>query len=111
MEDGKEMWCGMNWMVISTCCALGVFVKSLHSPRYSCLFMGSKAWVVYFLHSHSASLSNPLHLTIYFSYLESTSSFRVLGVPTTALNKGYKFTNKWCWTGLYDPNPFYPSRT
>jgi hypothetical protein len=50
-------------------------------------------------------------LTIYFSYLESTSSFRVLGVPTTALNKGYKFTNKWCWTGLYDPNPFYPSRT
>jgi len=75
----------MTWMVISTCCALVVFVKSPCSPRYSSLFMGSNAWVVYFLHSHSTSSSNPLHLTIFFSSLGSTLNLILLGVPTIAL--------------------------
>jgi hypothetical protein len=88
--------CGMTWMVISTCCALGVFVRNPYLPRYSYLSIGSKAWVVYFLHSHSTSSSNPLHLTIFSSSLESTSSFSLLGVPTTTSNKGYKCTNRWC---------------
>ncbi len=75
----------MTWMVISTCCALVVFVKSPYSPRYSSLFMGSNAWVVYFLHSHSTSSSNPLHLTIFFSSLGSSLNLILLGVPTIAL--------------------------
>jgi hypothetical protein len=34
-----------------------------------------------------------------------------LGVPTTTLDKGCKCANRWCWTKLYGPNPFYPTRT
>jgi len=45
-----------------------------------------------------------------FSSLEFAPSFS-LGVPTNTLDKGCKCTNRWCWTGLYSPNPLYPTET
>ncbi len=55
---------------------------------------------------HLVSFPNPLHLSISSSFLESTSSFSLRGLTTTPY-KAYKCTNRWCWIGIYDPNPFY----
>jgi hypothetical protein len=30
-----------------------------------------------------------------------------LGILTTMLDKGCKRAKKWCWIGLYGPNPLY----
>jgi hypothetical protein len=64
---------------------------------------------------HSMCSFNIFHQILFFqlsslSSSEFTSSFS-LGVSTTTPNKGCKCTNRWCWTMLYGPNPYYPTET
>ncbi len=67
-------------------------------------------FLFHLVHSLSVFHQIPLIWPSFLSSLEFVLNFS-LGVSTTTLDKICKHANKLCWTGLYDPNLFYPSKT